>query len=547
MDAAAEYVDRLRAGDADAIAALFDTYADRLHDLCASILRSRHEADDAVQDTFVLAVQRIGQLRDPEKLRPWLYAIARHVSYRRIEARARTRPDADAGVDVGVEPHLEAGIVQSEAEALVWEAAEGLGERDRTVLVLHLREGLDGAELAEALGASQANPYSLLTRLRDQLETSVTSLIVARRGREACAELDQLLVSSGWQGQLDPLLRKRVARHVRSCPTCTATRDAEASAAALLGATPLLGAAALRTTAIGRMLGAASSTTGGSGMPGAALGEAVGELGQVGGDLGGAVGELAQSAEQQRWLDHLGDGWTDAGFPPDDPGVLAEIGRAAAELAEEAAPPTPEPPSSTVTSGAGRGSSRILVASLVGVAVLVLAAVVALLVLRDDSQPVVAGPTGPVTSDPSGPVTTSPPAGPSGPPMTMIRDLIVDGYEVSATVEVLDREGDLDEVVVLWDSGERIVLQVEELELLGEERGVGTRYRIETSYDYTGRPLLGDFAALEVRAYDADGESAPVDRPIFFLPQAVRCNAWGSGANEGADLPDCVYEADSGG
>src|ERR671923_1459942 len=80
-------------GDHAAFAAIYDRYADRLHDFCWSMLRSRDEAADATQDTFVLAAERLGQLRDPERLRPWLYAVARSQALRRVRARQRVAPE----------------------------------------------------------------------------------------------------------------------------------------------------------------------------------------------------------------------------------------------------------------------------------------------------------------------------------------------------------------------------------------------------------------------------------------------------------------------
>lgn len=85
-----ELVAGLRAGDQLCLAGIYDRYADRLYDFCAGMLRDRDDAADAVQDTFLLVNSRIGQLRDPERLRPWLYAIARSVALAR--ARGRVRP-----------------------------------------------------------------------------------------------------------------------------------------------------------------------------------------------------------------------------------------------------------------------------------------------------------------------------------------------------------------------------------------------------------------------------------------------------------------------
>lgn len=52
-----------------------------------------------------------------------------------------------------------------ELAALVWDAAAGLAARDRALLDLHLRHGLEGAELGEAMGMSAGNAYTALHRL----------------------------------------------------------------------------------------------------------------------------------------------------------------------------------------------------------------------------------------------------------------------------------------------------------------------------------------------------------------------------------------------
>ena len=91
----AELVRAATAGDRGAFAAIYDRYADRLHDFCWSILRDRDEAADATQDAFVVAAERLGQLRDPERLRPWLYAVARSQACRRARARSRVAPEEE--------------------------------------------------------------------------------------------------------------------------------------------------------------------------------------------------------------------------------------------------------------------------------------------------------------------------------------------------------------------------------------------------------------------------------------------------------------------
>jgi len=59
-------------GDRGAFAEIYDRYADRLHDICIGMLRDRDSAADCVQDAFCTAATRLTQLREPDKLRPWL-------------------------------------------------------------------------------------------------------------------------------------------------------------------------------------------------------------------------------------------------------------------------------------------------------------------------------------------------------------------------------------------------------------------------------------------------------------------------------------------
>jgi hypothetical protein len=111
-------------------------------------------------------------------------------------------------------------------------------ERDRVLLDLHLRQGLDGQELADAIGTTASHAYVLMSRLRDQVERSLGALPVARLGREDCEELRAVL--EGWDGAFSPLWRKRVARHVDSCEICSERRKGFLSPLSLLAAVPLV-------------------------------------------------------------------------------------------------------------------------------------------------------------------------------------------------------------------------------------------------------------------------------------------------------------------
>ncbi len=227
-------------GDRGAFAEIYDRYADRLHDFCIGMLRDRDAAADCVQDAFCTAATRLTQLREPDKLRPWLYAIARNEALRRLRERRRETPTDELPDDMSNEPGPDTLAARTELADLIAEAAGGLSDRDRSVLELAYRHGLDGPDLAEALGVSRTNANTMVGRLRETMERSLGALLVSRRARndpDGCTELAAIL--DGWDGKYTILMRKRIARHIESCLTCDEDRQRLVSPAALLGAVPV--------------------------------------------------------------------------------------------------------------------------------------------------------------------------------------------------------------------------------------------------------------------------------------------------------------------
>ena len=229
------------AGDRAAFAAIYDRYADRLHDFCIGMLRDREAAADCVQDVFVTAATKLVQLREPDRLRSWLYAIARSEALARIRARKREMPSEELPDMPTAEADLPTLAARSELADLIAQACGGLTDRDRLVYELAYRRSLDGPELADALGVTPKNANTLVERLRDTIARSLGALLVCRRSKadpDKCPELAELLAD--WDGQFTVLMRKRVARHIDGCAVCEEDRAQMVSPAALLGAAPIV-------------------------------------------------------------------------------------------------------------------------------------------------------------------------------------------------------------------------------------------------------------------------------------------------------------------
>ena len=167
----AELVRAHVAGDGAALAAIYDRYAPSLFDTATALLGDRDEAADVVQDTFLAAHQHLARLRDPSRLRAWLFAVARHEVERRGRKRRRAVPTATvADMAPAVTPDLGADVQGTELAAMVRAAAAGLDERDQLVLELSMRQGLEGADLAAVLGVTPAQSYTLVFRMRERVE-----------------------------------------------------------------------------------------------------------------------------------------------------------------------------------------------------------------------------------------------------------------------------------------------------------------------------------------------------------------------------------------
>jgi RNA polymerase sigma-70 factor, ECF subfamily len=151
----------------DALTGLYERHASRVFHYCLNWLRSREEAEDAAQTTFLYAYRGLDRGVVPAHERPWLLSIARNVCLSRSDA-ARRR-----GVEVAQDPHsLEESIgapaPSSELDGLT-EALAMLTEQQRHAILLREWHGLTYSEIAERLELSQAAVETLLFRARRSL------------------------------------------------------------------------------------------------------------------------------------------------------------------------------------------------------------------------------------------------------------------------------------------------------------------------------------------------------------------------------------------
>lgn len=141
--------------------ARFAMARERLLRITASLVGAT-DAEDVVQDTYLLGRARFDQLRDGAAFEPWVTRIAVNVCFGRHRRMKRLRellpallPRRTAVSDIGLR-----------------ELVENLPPRERTVLVLHYGHGYRLEEIAAILDLTHTNVRTVIARTRKRLYTA---------------------------------------------------------------------------------------------------------------------------------------------------------------------------------------------------------------------------------------------------------------------------------------------------------------------------------------------------------------------------------------
>lgn len=154
----AELVRRVLAGDRSAEELVFRRHVEAVGGLALRLLRDRSEMEDVVQETFVLALEKLDALRDASALKPWLLKIAVSRVRRRIRRKkllamfGLDRTEADAPLDALASSELSP---EGRAElAIVDRVLAELPSEERIAWVLRYVEGEAIEDVAFACGCS---------------------------------------------------------------------------------------------------------------------------------------------------------------------------------------------------------------------------------------------------------------------------------------------------------------------------------------------------------------------------------------------------------
>jgi RNA polymerase sigma-70 factor (ECF subfamily) len=146
-----ELVQRARRGDEAAFSALVERYQRPAYAVALSVTGRHEDAQDAAQEAFLVALDRLEECRSPERFGGWLMTIVRNRSKNLVRREAlRETEEVPAGARSRI-PTPDRVAETAELRDHLKEALVGLSELQRQIVLLHDLEGWKHREIADRL------------------------------------------------------------------------------------------------------------------------------------------------------------------------------------------------------------------------------------------------------------------------------------------------------------------------------------------------------------------------------------------------------------
>ena len=165
----AELVRAARRGDRAAFGRLVGRHAARAVRVAEMVLGNRADAEDAAQDAFVRALERLDALRRPEAFGAWLLRLVTTVSLNARRARGRRREEEIDDDAILHAPDPAARTSDAELRLALVQALDTLSEERRLAVLLCLVDGMNATEAGAIMGIPAGTVRSHLHHARIRL------------------------------------------------------------------------------------------------------------------------------------------------------------------------------------------------------------------------------------------------------------------------------------------------------------------------------------------------------------------------------------------
>lgn len=187
VQADAEFLEKLRLGDAEAFDTLVVLYINDIYRLLFRLTADEQEAQDLTQETFLKALKAIKNFRGESSLKTWLFRIAINTSRSRFRWWERRKLHLIISLDSNDEKDNwsnrlssyefldpEEELLRKEKESILLKALRLLHKKFRDAVVLRDIEGLSYEEIAEILQTNVGTVKSRIARGRLELRKKLS-------------------------------------------------------------------------------------------------------------------------------------------------------------------------------------------------------------------------------------------------------------------------------------------------------------------------------------------------------------------------------------
>ena len=165
-------IQRLQAGDLEALGALYDQYRLTVYRTALAITRDPEAAEDILQDAFLRLHTHADQVNSCLPLAPWLYRVTVNLSYTWVTRHNRWRVPLEDFIDQLIGParnNPEPVAERRDTERIIQRALDTLAFSQRVVIVLYYLNDLSLQEIADILGCPVGTVKSRLYYGRQNL------------------------------------------------------------------------------------------------------------------------------------------------------------------------------------------------------------------------------------------------------------------------------------------------------------------------------------------------------------------------------------------
>ena len=186
----AEVVERVLMGEKELYELLMRRHNQKLYRTVRSYLKEEKETEDAMQDTYLLAYEKLRQFRNEAQFSTWLIRIGINVALGKLRENRKFAPNPASEDDLHQSDILQIAessymnpeniAIQKEVRQLLEKAIDNIPQKYKIIYMLREVEGMTMHEITQCLDLSESNVKVRLHRAKLMLRESLYKLSVNR-------------------------------------------------------------------------------------------------------------------------------------------------------------------------------------------------------------------------------------------------------------------------------------------------------------------------------------------------------------------------------